>query len=110
MKYVCENCGAIFGNESECLDHENDCNKTNKYFCYCCGRKDELTRHDIFKLEVWHNIYLGRLGFGSNFDGLDVDFWVCDDCLYNWVDGFIHKERIYDNEYEYKYNCSKKID
>lgn len=47
--------------------------------------------------EGWHYIHLGRMGYGSNLDGCDANFKLCDKCLCEFVQTFVHKENIYNS-------------
>lgn len=81
-----------FPSSSECEEHEVSCSTIETRWCYKCGKyeewdsKDELAfMHD----ERWHHIDLGRPGYGSSLDGCEVNFMICDDCLYAFVDSFV---------------------
>ncbi len=39
----------------------------------------------LVKENQWHNINLGRMGYGSCMDGDVIDFEICDQCLYDLV-------------------------
>lgn len=43
---------------------------------------------------VIHCINLGEVGYGSRYDGLDVGFYVCDKCLFDWIESFKAKPKF----------------
>jgi hypothetical protein len=62
---------------------------TEKRICSKCGKVTEY-RVDEFDSKinrVW-SIDLGRAGYGSSFDGCDVRFQLCDDCLTKLIMSF----------------------
>lgn len=88
--YNCESCGMEFYDAEDCLKHEEEAHNINKSMrCAKCG-KEKVIQDDPYgwEQEYWHTVNLGRQGYGSRLDGCDVQFTVCDDCLYNYVKSF----------------------
>lgn len=78
--------------------------KTAKMYFQCdkCGKEVEIditgnTYIDELHKDGYWSIDLGRPGYGSCFDGCDLKFDVCDDCLKEWIDSFKYKNRIYNS-------------
>lgn len=89
--YYCDSCNDEFSSYDECEKHELDCGKTIKKWCYKCGKTHEWNTKDDWAFtynEEWHYIGLGRQGYGSSLDGSDVNFEICDDCLYEYIGSF----------------------
>ena len=67
-----------------------------QHFCIKCGKnKWQDIRNDDIYSEKWHNINLGKMGYGSYLDGYYVNFELCDKCLVEIIDSFIYKDNIY---------------
>jgi hypothetical protein len=97
MKVIwqCEKCKEEFYDKQECINHEKKCNYEEIHICARCG-KEELLKCEYLQ-ESWHQINLGRMGYGSALDGNDVDFEICDNCLCEIIDEFKYKEDIYNS-------------
>lgn len=99
-KYFCETCGEEFNTEKGCIRHEKECDPIEYHTCTKCGESKSWTKRNDGQghyIEGWHKIYLGRQGYGSNLDGSDVNFELCDQCLCEYIETFIHKEDIYNS-------------
>jgi hypothetical protein len=98
--WICEKCGAEFSNEQECIQHELQCDQEVIHICSKCGKEESWKMNDDefgFRQEGWHEIYLGRMGYGSGLDGSDVNFELCDKCLCEFINTFEHKNDIYNS-------------
>ena len=64
---------------------------TAEYTCNKCGKTETITYKGLegFKKEQFHYVFLDRPGYGSIFDGLDIEFDLCDDCLKALLDSFV---------------------
>lgn len=103
-KWICEICDEEFNNENDCIEHEKTCDPLEFHSCIKCGKHESWTRNNDgqgHKKEGWHDIYLGRMGRGSNLDGCDVNFELCDKCLYEFIETFKWKEHIYNSGSNY---------
>jgi hypothetical protein len=62
---------------------------TEKHVCSKCGKVTEyrVDEFDFNANKCW-GIDLGRAGYGSAFDGCEVRFDLCDDCLLDLVRSF----------------------
>jgi hypothetical protein len=108
--YKCEICDESFDDRDECMNHEELCNPTTTYTCNKCGKTETWGNKDEeawIYLETWHNIHLGRMGYGSGLDGSDVNFELCDNCLCEFIRTFIHKESIYNSGSNYYYEIEE---
>jgi len=64
----------------------------NKFICSKCGTDINLENDKYgYSLDRCHEIRLGRVGYGSIFDGCDLNFNLCDDCLYKFIQSFTEK-------------------
>ena len=98
MKFLCEQCEQTFNSLEECQQHEANCNTMETFVCDKCGRKFKWAKNSVdtyLANNQCHYINLGRMGYGSNLDGCDVNFCLCDECLTSFIDSFIHKNKIY---------------
>lgn len=94
IKYYCEVCNKEFYDEWECAEHEA-MHTLSKLSCDKCGRKYPLNKkHNFILQNMYHEVNLGNLGYGSKLDGCNVEFILCDDCLYNFVNTFLNKDKI----------------
>jgi hypothetical protein len=59
--------------------------------------KDQYDSNFEFSANECWEIKLGRAGYGSKFDGSEVDFDVCDDCLHEWVSSFKNSEVVFNS-------------
>ena len=70
------------------------------FTCDKCLKDIEYTddKFDFAKNECWE-IRLGRAGYGSKFDGSEINFDLCDDCLHKFVDTFSNegKKRVHNS-------------
>ncbi len=95
--YVCEKCEKEFNLPIGCLEHEEHCNTLHTFICDKCGKVMQWYDSDINAEEIknqCHYINLGRLGYGSDLDGCDVNFNLCDECLCQFINTFINKNKI----------------
>ena len=62
-----------------------------KYTCNKCGRSEVVPYSGVgkYKREQFHDVYLERPGYGSTFDGMDIQFDLCDECLRELLDSFV---------------------
>jgi len=77
-----------------------------KFQCDKCGIEYEYTPQKYYSdgEDGYWNIDLGRAGYGSqHFDGCDLKFDICDNCLYEFVLTFKHKDRIFDSGRNFSY-------
>lgn len=101
--YACDNCGESFDLEEDCVEHEIGCKTFFHKECFKCGKTEEIEAKDDYEtehlLEGWHLLDLGRQGYGSNLDGCDVDFELCDECLIMFVKSFPieYQEKIFNS-------------
>ena len=96
--YVCEKCGEQFLTSKYCSLHEESCKTLNTFICDKCGKVIQWYDSDINAEEIknqCHYINLGRMGYGSDLDGCDVNFRLCDEYLVEFVDTFEFKDKIY---------------
>lgn len=84
--YLCETCGLPFDDDGECRSHELEHDKRLTKICFVCGMKHEHI--PIYPAKF------GRMGYGSEMDGSDISFGVCDSCLHAWVQCFVMKDDI----------------
>jgi hypothetical protein len=88
-QYACEKCESLFDYEEECIEHKETCGTPNINKCDKCGSEEDVTNDEYgWKSEGWYYIDLGRPGYGSGFDGCDVSFLICDNCLHDFVNSF----------------------
>jgi hypothetical protein len=107
ITYVCGYCETEFNTENECLEHEKICNLEVSYTCDKCGKSESWKTNDDnawIKSDEWHDINLGRAGYGSSLDGCEVNFTICDDCLTEYIKSFTleGQEKVFNsgsNEY-----------
>lgn len=70
----------------------------NKFVCDKCGKILQWDDDDFIKAEQiinqCHNVNLGRMGYGSLLDGSVVNFNICDDCLYEFIQSFVNRDKI----------------
>ncbi len=100
-------CNKDFNSYEKCIEHENKCNKQNFFICYKCGKTNIWHNNDSNAFEIenqCHSINLGRMGYGSKLDGCDVNFNLCDKCLYNLIETFKLKDEIYNSGSNRYYN------
>ena len=73
------------------------CDKCAKEIEY--STRDEYDDNFDFKANECWEIRLGRAGYGSSFDGSEVNFDLCDSCLYEFVNSFYKegKERVHNS-------------
>ena len=99
--YDCEKCGKFQSEDYELVvEHEKNCNKKNIFICQKCGKTIIWHNNDPEAFEIenqCHHINLGRMGYGSMFDGSEVNFDLCDKCLKSFIDTFEFKEDIYNS-------------
>lgn len=106
QQWMCESCGRVFNDKLECSAHEMRCHGIiTTYVCDKCGK---IESHDIKEKplwinERWHEIELGRMGYGSALDGCIVNFCLCDDCLVDFIDSFTNKNKIHNSGSSYYY-------
>lgn len=71
----------------------------NKFICSKCGKEVNLDNDEYgVDRSGCHEIRLGRIGYGSVFDGCDLKFNLCDNCMKKLVDSFTEKGK---NEINY---------
>lgn len=75
--------------------------------CDNCGKTIESSFEenyytDVAKNQQW-SINLGRAGYGSSLDGLEIAFDLCDTCLANLINNMKHKEVVIKNDYSDDY-------
>jgi hypothetical protein len=104
--HYCEYCNREFNDLEQCIKHEENCNPIVTMTCYKCGKQDSWGKRDdphSHHSESWHQIRLGRMGYGSNLDGSDINFTLCDKCLCNLVDSFTEwgKESVHNSGSNY---------
>ena len=65
--------------------------RSAEYTCNKCGKTETVTYNGLegFKKEQFHYVLLDVPGYGSIFDGLDMEFDLCDDCLKTLLDSFV---------------------
>jgi len=93
--YICEKCDKCFDDEQECLNHEESCNPQVVMICHRCTKAGSWYKYDpnaYIKENQFHTIDLGKLGYGSRFDGCRISFDICDSCLEDFLDSFRLKE------------------
>jgi hypothetical protein len=98
QKFICEYCGKEFSSEAECDQHEIKCSPMVTHTCIKCGKTETYSMKEDeygFRSQEWSFIDLGHKGYGSKLDSCHVKFELCDDCLYEFVNSFIHKDEIY---------------
>ncbi|KAF6620521.1 hypothetical protein HFE03_07670 [Paenibacillus sp. EKM102P] len=91
QQFQCEKCEEVFTDEGNCANHEANCCPEETRWCYKCGKTETWNEKDDWAFsyqEQWHTINLGRVGYGSSLDACDVEFTICDDCLYGFIDTF----------------------
>lgn len=105
QQWICETCEQIFDNELDCSIHEKGCNKIITHICDKCEKIESynIKNKPLWVDERWHEINLGRMGYGSRLDGCDVDFILCDDCLVDFIDSFTNKDKIHNSGSRYYY-------
>lgn len=95
--YTCEKCETSFSSRNECLRHEAECGKTINLVCPKCGKEHTYNTKDndawIIENE-WHEINLGRIGYGSLMDGSDINFRICDKCFYDFIVSFVDSDSV----------------
>lgn len=100
QKYICEVCGEEFNTSQQCTRHEKNCNPLSEHYCYKCGKKEswKIKDQDAWvKEEAWHRFNNGRAGYGSRLDGSDIEFELCDNCLYHYVNSFEKPDLIHNS-------------
>lgn len=98
--YGCEKCEEVYDDPKECSEHEAGCGKPEILNCYKCGHSEDVVDDEYgWKKEAWSHINLGRPGYGSSFDGCDVEFTLCDKCLQEIVNSFTDEgqEKVYNS-------------
>jgi hypothetical protein len=73
---------------------------TVKFECDKCGKIIEYipnNRYDFVEENQCWSFKTGRAGYGSKLDGSDVNFDLCDDCLYEFINTFKYKDRIFNS-------------
>lgn len=64
-----------------------------KTICNCCGKKHKIVDNyftgNITPVQI-------EFSYGSRFDGVKVDFDICDDCIQRIVSDFVHKKDFKD--------------
>jgi hypothetical protein len=78
-----------------------------KIKCTCdrCGKVIELTPEQIEDGAFW-SVNLGRPGYSSKMDGSDINWDVCDECMFEIINEFKHKDRILNSGSNTYYNIS----
>lgn len=80
-----------------------------EYFqCDKCGEEFEYEvtgdgYADKYNKDGYWSIDLGRPGYGSSFDGCDLQFDICDKCLREFIETFKYKQRIFNSGSRYWY-------
>jgi hypothetical protein len=98
--WQCEKCDEKFIHEEQCLEHEQECKLEVEHNCDKCGKVTIYVKNnswDVSHIEesCWTftpNHY--RAGYGSRLDGSEFVLNLCDDCLYDFIVGCAHEERI----------------
>ncbi|HCW04977.1 MAG TPA: hypothetical protein DGK91_10935 [Clostridium sp.] len=101
--HYCEKCGLGFFDKDACWDHEKDCSNTITFLCQKCGKVISWDKKDddcFIKENQCHTIDLGRMGYGSKFDGSYITFDICDTCLEDILNTFRYKSDIYNSSGE----------
>ena len=99
QKFICSKCGEFESIDfTEVYQHEADCSKENVFQCHKCGEETKWNEGDsnawLIKNQC-HYIDLGRMGYGSKLDEINVNIQLCDSCLCEIIDTFKLKEKIY---------------
>ena len=99
QKFVCGECGEFESKDfSEVVKHEENCRKEHLFQCHKCGNvmswRDDDVQGFVIKNQC-HYIDLGRMGYGSKLDEINVNIQLCDSCLCEIIDTFKLKEKIY---------------
>lgn len=66
------------------------------FICDKCGKEIEYAPKGNYGENGTHgcwNIYLGRAGYDSKLDGSEINFDLCDDCLYDFIHTFNEEGR-----------------
>lgn len=71
-----------------CLDCKRTENFEFNFVCNKCGKSEGFSKDDFIKKDCWHSIYVGQGGYGSKMDGMNIEFALCDDCLYEFTETF----------------------
>jgi hypothetical protein len=71
------------------------CDKCLKEITYTT--KDQYRKDFEFSANECWEIKLGRAGYGSKFDGSEVNFDVCDDCLHEFVNSFKNSAVVFNS-------------
>lgn len=92
-KFLCEKCGLDFESQQECIEHEQTCNPMITYVCDKCGKTKSYGLNEPI-LDVWHSFDFGEPNYFSKLENRKVKFELCDDCLYDFINTFKHKNNI----------------
>lgn len=81
------------------------------FICDRCGKEISYPTDEYnYEADGCWSIHLGRAGYGSSFDGSDVNFDICDDCLYEFVNTFKHKDRVFNSGSNTYYEVDTDLD
>lgn len=88
-------------------EYEKEKNLTN-FQCYKCGKETQYNQDsddyvDIIKKQSCWTVDLGYAGYGSELDGCDVKFNLCDKCLNEFIGTFLYKNRVYNTGANFRY-------
>lgn len=95
--FECKVCGEVFDSLPDFWGHKETCPSKNTFGCSKCGKIISWGDKDpdaIVKMNQCHIIDAGIAGFGSKLDGCHIDFNLCDDCLFSFINTFRHKDDI----------------
>lgn len=81
--------------------------KKQFFTCNKCGKEELISSNDYAGLARWHHFDAGVAGYGSVLDSCNIQFDLCDECLNEMVNSFLHKDEILHNEGDYseEYNA-----
>ncbi len=102
--FVCRRCGEYFDEFMDCVNHEKNCGNVSTFKCYKCGKEISWNNNDVGAIAIenrCHYINLGRMGYGSELDGCDIEFQLCDDCLVEFINTLKLKDNIYNSGSNY---------
>lgn len=90
--FGCEKCEEEFQSEEDCMKHEQNCSKIESRWCYKCGKTASWEKGDTWSFaeeQSWHHFDIGQAGYGSGFDGCEIAFVLCDQCLSEFISSFV---------------------
>lgn len=87
--YRCKDCGKIFETYAECLEHSDIHASKSIFVCDMCGNEFKYIPshmgYDYEDTNILHIFSNDICGHGSKFDGSNISFKLCDDCLLEFV-------------------------